>query len=134
MVSTQSLTATDRGGQFLYWNFRYHDSNLNKGFLFGNPTGRDGRSYHVSSTYHFSAASSLQVAYRDIKTSAAFLPGGGTQSDASTRLIWQVRPQWSVDTFVQYERWLVPALRSGVQHDVLGSFQLTFHPKRQLHD
>ncbi|HKE33113.1 MAG TPA: capsule assembly Wzi family protein [Candidatus Angelobacter sp.] len=134
MVSTQSLTSTDRGGQFLYWNFRYHDSNLNKGFLFGNATGRDGRSYHALSTYHFSAATSLQFGYRDIKTSAVFLPGGGTQSDATTRLVWQVRPQWSVDSFLQYERWLVPALRPGAQHDFLGSFQITFYPKHQLHD
>ena len=133
-VSTQSLTATDRGGQFLYFNFRYHDSNLNKGFLFGNPTGRDGRSYHAWSTYHFSAATSLQFGYRDVKTGNGFLPGGGTQSDASTRLVWQVRPQWSVDSTVQYERWLIPSLRSGVQHDVLGSFQLTFYPRLQVHD
>jgi hypothetical protein len=134
-VSTQALTATDRGGQFLYFNFRYHDSNTNKGFLFGNPTGRDGRTYQGSSTYHFSAATSLQFAYRDTKVANGFLPQGGTQSDASTRLRWQVRPQWSVDSTVQYERWLIPDLRTGVQHDVLGSIQLTFYPKRnQVHD
>ena len=69
-----------------------------------------------------------------MKTSALFLPGGGTQNDASARLVWQVRPQWSVDSFVQWERWLVPAVRPGVQHDVLGSFQITFHPHSQVHD
>lgn len=133
-VSTQSLTSTDRGGQFLYFNFRYHDSNLNKGFLFGNPTGRDARTYQAWSTYHFTAATSLQVAYRDTKIANGFLPGGGTQSDASTRLVWQVRPQWSVDSIVQYERWLIPSVRTGEQHDVLGSFQITFYPKHKIHD
>lgn len=139
-VSTQSLTSTDRGGQFLYFNFRYHDSNTNKGFLFGNPTGRDGRTYQVWSTYHFAAATSLQVGYRDTKVpsflllSDGFLPGGGTQSDGSARLVWQVRPQWSVDSTVQYERWLIPSLRPTAQHDVLGSVQITFYPKHQLHD
>jgi len=133
-VSTQALTATDRGGQFLYFNFRYHDSNTNKGFLFGNPTGRDGRTYQGWSTYHFSAATSLQVGYRDTKVANGFLPGGGTQSDASTRLLWQVRPQWSVDSTVQYERWLIPSLKPGEQHDVSGSFQITFYPKHQVHD
>lgn len=133
-VSTQSLTSTDRGGQFLYFNFRYHDSNTNKGFLFGNPTGRDGRTYQGWSTYHFSAATSLQVGYRDTKVANGFLPGGGTQSDATTRLVWQVRPQWSVDSTVQYERWLIPSLKPGAQHDVLGSFQITFYPKNQIHD
>ncbi|HEY6351178.1 MAG TPA: capsule assembly Wzi family protein [Candidatus Angelobacter sp.] len=133
-VSTQVLTSIDQGGQFLYFNFRYHDSNTNKGVLFGNPTGRDGRSYQAWSTYHFSAATSLQFSYRDIKTSAVFLPGGGTQSDAGTRLVWQVRPQWAIDSYVQYERWLIPALRPGPQHDVTGSLQVTFYPKHQVHD
>ena len=135
-VSTQSLVPTDRGGQFLYWNFRYHDSNTNKGYLFGNQTGRDGRTYQAWTTYHFSAATSLQFSYRDTKasaiqdasTNAMWLPGGGTQSDASTRLLWQVRPEWSVNAFVQYERWFIPVLRSTAQRDVTGSLQLTFTP------
>jgi hypothetical protein len=133
-VSTQALTATDRGGQFLYFNGDYHDSNTNKGFLFGNATGRDGKSYQLWSTYHFSAVTSLQLSYRDVKTSALFLPGGGTQSDASSRFTWQVSPQWSVDSSVQYERWLIPALHPGPQHNVLGSLQVTFRPHLQVHD
>jgi hypothetical protein len=135
-VSTQMLTSTDQGGNFLYWNFRYHDSNTNKGYLFGNQTGRDGRTYQAWSTYHFSAATSLQLSYRDTKasaiqdakTGAMWLPGGGTQSDASTRLLWRVRPNWSVNAFVQYERWFIPVLRPTAQRDVTGSLQLTFTP------
>jgi membrane-associated phospholipid phosphatase len=128
MVSTQALTATDRGGQFLYWNFRYHDSNTNKGILFGNQTGRDGRTYQVSSTYHFSAMTSLQLIYRDTKASALFVPGGGTQSDGAARVRWQVRPNWSVDTLLQYERWLIPVLHPTAQHDFTTSLQLTYTP------
>jgi hypothetical protein len=128
-VSTQALTATDRGGGFLYWNINYHDSNTNKGFLFGNQTGRDGRTYQAWSTYHFSTATSLQVSYRDTKASPVFIPGGGTQSDAGTRFLWQVRPHWSVNAFVQYERWLIPELRPTAQRDVTASLQLTFTPR-----
>jgi hypothetical protein len=138
-VSTQSLTASDRGGTFLYWNFRYHDSNTNKGYLLGNQTGRDGRTYQAWTTYHFSPATSLQFGYRDTKlsaindpsTNAFFLPGGGTQSDASTRLLWQVRPSWSVDALVQYERWFIPVLRPTPQQDVTGRLQLTYTPRRK---
>jgi hypothetical protein len=132
-VSTQALTSTDRTGQFLYFNFRYHDSNTNKGNLFGNQTGRDGRTYQASTTYHFSAMTTLQFSYRTTKISALFpLPGGGTQSDAGTRLVWQVRPSWSVDAFVQYERWLIPFLRPTAQNDVTGRIQLTYTPKRRV--
>jgi hypothetical protein len=133
-VSTQLVTSFDLGPRFFYWNNQYHDANLNKGFLFGNSTGRDGRSYQGWSTYHFSAASSLQFSYREIKTSSIALPGGGTQNDASTRFLWQFRRQWSAETFVQYERWLIPSLRPGVQHDVIGQLQITFHPQWQMHD
>jgi hypothetical protein len=129
-VSTQSLTPADRGGLFFYWNTNYHDSNTNKGYLFGNQTGRDGRSYQAWSTYHFSAATSLQFIYRDTKTSKAFIPGGGTQSDAATRFLWQARPHWSVDAFVQYERWFIPELRPTAQRNVTASFELTFIPRR----
>jgi hypothetical protein len=134
VISTQSLTATDRGGTFLYFNDNYHDSNTNKGLLFGNQTGRDGRTYQAWSTYHFAAATSLQFSYRDTKASSLFLssgagtPRGGTQSDASARLLWQVRRNWSVNAFVQYERWFIPILHPTAQRDITGSLQLTFTP------
>src|SRR5262249_20720037 len=135
VVSTQALTAMDRTGSFLYFNFRYHDSNTNKGNLFGNPTGRDGRTYQAWSTYHFSANTSLQFSYRDTKISSLFpqsdpllLWHGGTQSDASTRLQWQVRSNWRVDAFVQYERWLIPFLHPTAQHDITGRLLVTYTP------
>ncbi|HLW53659.1 MAG TPA: capsule assembly Wzi family protein [Candidatus Angelobacter sp.] len=132
-VSTQSLTSTDRGPTFLYFNTSYHDSNTNKGYIFGNQTGRDGRTYQAWSTYHLSASTSLQFGYRDTKLSKAVLsgglaPGGGTQSDGSTRLRWQVRPDWNLDAIVQYERWFIPALHPTAQHDVATSIQISFTP------
>jgi hypothetical protein len=132
-VSTQTLTSPDRGGQFHYFNNQYHDAHTNQGFLLGNPTGRDARAYQAWSTYHFSAVTKLQFSYRQVKTSRTFLPGGGTQNDASVRFLWQARPDWSVDAFVQYERWLVPALRPGAQENVSSWLQVTFRPRWQIH-
>jgi hypothetical protein len=131
-VSTQSLTSLDRGGFFFYFNTNYHDANVNHGVLFGNATGRDGRSYQAWSTYHVSALTSLQFSVREVKTSSLFLPGGGTQSDASTRFLWRVRPGLSVDAFVQYERWLIPTLRPTAQQNVTGRLQLTYEPKWRI--
>jgi hypothetical protein len=77
---------------------------------------------------------SLQLIYRDTKASSLFLqfptggPSGGTQSDAAARFRWQLRPNWSVDTLVQYERWLIPVLRPTAQHDFTTSLQLTYTP------
>jgi membrane-associated phospholipid phosphatase len=132
-VSTQTLTSPDLGGKQHYFNIQYRDANTNSGFLFGNPTGRDGRSYQAWSTYHFSAVTNLQLSYREIKVGRAFLPGGGTQSDASIRFLWQARPEWSVDAFVQYERWLVPALHPTAQQNITSQVQVTFRPHWQVH-
>jgi membrane-associated phospholipid phosphatase len=132
-ASTQLMGAVDHGGTFLYFSTEYHDANTNKGILFGNATGRDGRSYQGWSTYHLSAGTSIQVSYRDVKASSLFLPGGGTQSDASTHLLWRVRPDLQLDAFVQYERWLIPALKITAEHNLTGQLQLTFNPKWRIH-
>src|SRR4051794_13637 len=131
-ASTQ-LMGVDHGGTFLYWSVEYHDANTNKGTLFGNATGRDGRSYQGWSTYHLSGETSIQLSYRDVKASSSFLPGGGTQSDASTHLLWKVHRNLQLDAFVQYERWLIPALKATAEHNVTGQVQLTFNPKWRIH-
>jgi hypothetical protein len=131
-VSTQ-LLGVDHGGTFLYFSTEYHDANLNKGFLLGNPTGRDGRSYLASSTYHFSATTDLQFAYRDTKISNLFLPGGGTQSDGSARFRWEVSRNLDMNAFVQYERWLIPSLQPTAQQNVTGRLELTYHPNWHVH-
>jgi membrane-associated phospholipid phosphatase len=132
-TSTQLLTAFDLGPFFFYYNDQYHDSNTNKGVLFGNQTGRDGRGYQGWSTYHFSAVTDVSVSYRQIKASSLSLPGGSTQNDASTRFRWQVRSNLTADAFVQYERWVIPAMKPGVQHDVTGQVRLTYMPHWELH-
>jgi membrane-associated phospholipid phosphatase len=131
-VSTQ-LMGVDHGGTFLYYSLEYHDSNTNKGLLFGNATGRDDRSYQGWSTYHLSPETSIQIGYREVKASSSFLPGGGTQSDASTHLLWRVRSNLHLDAFVQYERWLIPALKPTAEHNVTGQLQLTFTPNWRIH-
>jgi hypothetical protein len=132
-TSTQSLTPADRGGTFIYVNNQYHDANTNKGFLFGSPTGRDGRSYQGWSTYHFSGTNNVQLSYRQTKIGNAFLPGGGTQTDAITRWQWQVRPDLTVESTVQYERWLIPSLQAGPEHNVTGGIELQYTPHLAFH-
>jgi len=132
-TSTQLLTSFDLGPKFLYYNNQYHDANTNKGVMFGNQTGRDGRGYQGWSTYHLSAVTDVAVSYRLVKTSNVSLPGGGTQNDASTRFRWQVNPNLIADAFVQYERYLIPAVNPGVQHNVTGQVRLMYLPHWELH-
>jgi membrane-associated phospholipid phosphatase len=132
-TSTQLPTSFDLGPGFLYYNNAYHDSNTNKGVLFGNQTGRDGRSYQGWTTYHFSAVTDFGLSYREVKASNLSVPGGGTQSDGIAQLRWRVRPDVFVNALFQYERWLMPFVKPGVQHDVTSQISLTFKPHLELH-
>ena len=132
-ASTQLLTSHDFGPTFIYFNNDYHDSNTNKGFLFGNPIGRDAKAYQGWSTYHFSATSRLVLNFRQLKASNVFFPGGGTQTDGSVSFEWYARPDLRVSTFVQAERWLIPILSPTIQHDVAGQLELRYTPHWQVH-
>jgi len=128
VTSTQMLTDVDRGPSFLYFNVQYHDANTNKGFLFGNPTGRDARAYQGWSSYHFSAAKTLTFTFRQLKSSNRFLPGGGTQTDAGARFQWQITPGVLIGAVIQHERYLIPIVRATAQQNVTGQLQLTYTP------
>jgi hypothetical protein len=121
------LYAKDHGGQFIYWNNQYHDGYTNNGNLLGSSVGRDARSYDASSTYWISAKEKLTAAFRQVKTGSNFLPGGGTQTDVSLTGQWQLRPEWLVRAFTQYERYFVPIL-GNAQHNVTAGLQMTFYP------
>jgi hypothetical protein len=132
-ISTQVLTSVDQGGEFLYFNFRYHDSNTNKGFIFGNATGRDGRALQGWTTYHFAPGTTLQFSYRQLKIGNAFLPGGGTQTDGISEFQWRLSDRWTINSFVQAERWFIPILRPTAHSDVVGSVEVVLHPGWSAH-
>lgn len=123
------LYSQDFGGNFLYWNTVYRDSYTNKDYLLGSWIGRDSRAYLASTTYWFSARSTVQASYRQIKGGTAFLPGGGTQTDAAVRAQWGVTPEWTITAAAQYERYYVPVLGQP-KRNFLSSIQVTFTPHR----
>jgi hypothetical protein len=123
------LYSKDFGGNFLYWNDIYHDAYTNNGNIIGSWVGRDSRAYTASTSYWFSAKSKLQGRYRQIKAGTAFLPGGGTQTDASVTAQWSVTPEWMITATAQYERYYVP-VAGGPQRDFLSSVQVVFTPRR----
>jgi hypothetical protein len=122
------LYARDAGGQFIYWNNQYHDAYTNNGVLLGSWIGRDARAYSASSTYWLSARDKISASYRQIKTGSNFLPGGGTQTDASVSTEWQLRSDWQLNVFAQFERYFLPVL-GPPRHDLTAGLQITFFPR-----
>jgi hypothetical protein len=125
------LMRGDYGGQFDYYNTQYHSSNTNYGYLIGDPVGRDGRAIEGWSTYHFSPRNNVQAGYRQLKIGGRFLPGGGTQTDATVKGSMELPHQFVAQAMFQYERYWIPAVGRPVR-DLSATIQLSWEPKLKL--
>lgn len=121
----------DQGGTFIYYNNQYHSGNTNYGYLLGNPAGRDGRAVEGWSRYWFSERSKVEAGYRQLKIGGRFLPGGGTQTDATLKGSIRLMGDCFAGAFFQYERYWIPAL-GGPARNLSGWLQLTWEPRAAL--
>lgn len=126
-VASTTPFGVDAGGPLNYYNGQYRSGNTNYGLLLGNPVGRDGRAVTARTSYWLSPRRRIEGAFRQAKTNTAFLPGGGTQTDATIRAWTQVGEHWAVSAMVQYERFRIPLL-GGAQRNVSGTVQLAWEP------
>jgi len=117
----------DYGGLFIYDNISYLSGNTNYGTLLGNAVGRDGRAYRATSAYHFASRTNLEVGFSHATIGGAFLPGGGSRTDANARASILMFRNWTADIFVQRERFNIPALDSA-RRNVSGWAQITWTP------
>ena len=125
------LYARDEGGRFIYWNDQYHDAYTNDKLVLGSWAGRDSRAYVASASYLVSSRNQITATYRQVKSSGAFLPGGGTQTDIGLRVQWQLRPDLSMDTFAQGERYEIPIL-GAPRKNLAAGLQVTFYPRNWI--
>ena len=126
-VYTDVPSGRSVNGQFIYWEFLYRDSHTNDGNLLGNSIGREGKGIQVWSTYWLSPKSTIQVAYRNAHVAKDFLEGG-TIEDYGGRADLLLRPDLSLTSSLQYERWIFPLLAAGRNTNLTASFQVTFSP------
>lgn len=123
----------DFGGQHYFMNNQYLDSNTNKGFMLGNAIGRDARAIEGRAGYWFSGRTRVEAGYRQNKGGTLFLPGGATITDGFVNSSIALNRHWTVQTFTQYERFLIPSYMNGSQHNVSGWLQITWNPELHLH-
>jgi len=126
-VYTDIPSSRSIGGRYIYYEGIYRDSYTNDGYLLGNWIGREGKGIQAWSTYWLSSQSTLQVGYRNAHVAHDFLQGG-TLEDFSARADLRVRPQLSLSSSLQYERWIFPLLSPARNTNVTASVQLTFWP------
>jgi hypothetical protein len=115
-------------GQFFYFNGAYHDGYTNKGVLLGNWIGRQAKGLFLTSRYLISPQANLQFSFRNQVSDPAFIPRGGTLDDFRVTAEFPFRQSFSFSGFVQFERWNIPLLAAGAQHDVTTSVELRYRP------
>jgi len=118
------------GHGFYFFNFTYRSGKTNDGNLFVSWIGREGQGAQAWTNYWFTPKNRLQFNFRHQKVSQEFLPGGGTLTDAGVRADYWVRPNLSVSTSVQYERWLFPVITLSDQKNVTASVEILFQPQK----
>jgi len=112
-----------------YQNGNYLNSYTSNDRLIGAGIGRAAQAEEIRSNYWLSPKSKIAIQLRHRKVDSGFLPGGGTQNDASINADFFIRSSFTVSTAVQYERWQIPLLAPGPQSNVAASVQITFLPE-----
>jgi len=114
---------------FYYTANRYLNGETTNGNLLGNWMGRAGQGAQAWTNYWFNARNRLQFNFRHQKVSQQFIPGGGTLTDVGARGDYWVRPNLSLSTSVQYERWLFPVIQPNPSTNVSATVEILFQPQ-----
>ncbi|HXM94426.1 MAG TPA: capsule assembly Wzi family protein [Candidatus Dormibacteraeota bacterium] len=129
-VYTDNPIGGNVGHGFYYFNFTWRSGYTNDGNLIGSWIGREGQGAQAWTNYWFTARNRLQFNFRHQKVSQEFIPGGGSLTDAGVRADYWVRPNVSLSTSVQYERWLFPVIQPNAQRNVAASVEILFQPQK----
>ena len=120
---------TKSPGSF-YQNGTWRSGYTNSGNIMGSWVGRGGQGAQAWANYWFSPRNRLQFFFRHQKVSQAFIPGGGSLTDAGVRTDYSLRSDLSLSVSVQHERWLIPAIQLNEARNVTASMGILFEPQR----
>jgi len=115
---------------FYYAANRYLNGDTNNGNVLGSWMGRAGQGAQAWTNYWFSPRNRLQFFFRHQKVSQEFVPGGGSLTDAGTRIDYSLRSNLSLSVSVQHERWLFPVIQPNEARNVTASVGISFEPQK----
>lgn len=130
-ASTDPETGKSFQGLFMYFETIQHEGLTNKGVIFSDIIGREGKGGQAWLTYHLSPSEMLQASVRTTKVAKDFIPGGTTQVDSMVKVVKRLHENLELNGWVQYERYNIPFLKPGVQNDTTMALQLTWFPKKK---
>ena len=130
-VETNPVSNGGAYGNFLFNEVEQRQGTTNKGFLFTDAIGRDAKGGQGWLTYHLSPREDALFSYRYVKVDQKFIPSGTTQNDYQFSIRKDFMTDFEARGWVQYERWVAPFYKPGVQHDTTIQAQITWFPKLQ---
>jgi hypothetical protein len=129
-ASTDPPTSRSNGGQFLYTEQVQKEGYTNKGYIIGDPIGRESKGGQTWLTYHLSPREDVQFSYRNAKAAKDFIPGGTTQNLFQVSAIKRIHEDFELRGLVQYEGWKAPVYKPGLQSNTSVAFQVTWFAPR----
>ena len=127
-VNTDTPSASNQKGQFLYWETVQKQGPTNKGTLVGDWIGRQGKGGQGWITYHLSPREEVQFEYRRAKAASAFIPGGTTQDDFLVHVRKRLKKDIEILGVMQYEHWKAPIYKTDPQNNLSTTVQITWFP------
>ena len=129
-ASTDPRVTVSSNGRFVYFESLQLQTYTNKGFLFGDSIGREGKGGNAYLTYHLSGSEWVQLSYLNKKSDKDLaFAGGTTQNQFKAQVLKRfMHDNLELNAWVQYEAWKVPLLVTGKQSNTIGTFQLTYYP------
>jgi hypothetical protein len=129
-ADTDCRTSRCQAGTFYYFEGIQLQGYTNKGYIFGDSIGREGKGGQAWLTYHLSGNESLQLEYLNKKNDNDFIANGTTQNQFKASVMKRyLHDSVELNAWFQYERWKAPIYRPGAQNDTVTAVQVTFFPK-----
>jgi hypothetical protein len=131
-IDNDPSTSRSINGQFNYYEAVLRQGYTNKGFIFGDWMGREGKGGQAWLTWHLSGNEWVQGSWRRQKNAKDFIPGGTTLNDIGVQVVKRLTPSLELNAGFVHENWLAPLYMTGKQSVTNTSFQLTWYPDRKV--
>jgi hypothetical protein len=134
--NTDCSTTFCTNGSGQYWEVIQTQGYTNKGFIMGDPIGREAKGGQAWLTYHLSANEWVQAEYMIKRTHGDFITGGVSQDQYKIDVVKRLSKNVELDAWEQIERWKAPIYiqkaSNAANFDNTIAVSLTWFPK--LHE
>lgn len=136
-VTTDPPVRTSNHGYFMYYESIQKQGYTNKGQIFGDWIGREGKGGQAWLTYHLSGNEWLQVGVRNQKVAKDFIATptaeyGTTLNDINFQAVKRIGRDFEVNGSFTYEKYKAPIYLPGEQTVTTTNIQLTWYPGRKV--